>query len=85
VTTFEPGARLVFTQGFVRSPLSAAFLATSPAATITDGLEVLVQDVMAAITTDPFFSSKVSSSRETVTRWSWSSAPAPARICRRSS
>jgi hypothetical protein len=49
----EPGASEVFTHGFDRSPFSAAFLATSPAASITEGLEVLVQLVMAAMTTDP--------------------------------
>ena len=36
------------------SPRSTAFLARSPAASMTDGFEVLVQEVMAAITTDPF-------------------------------
>src|SRR6266568_256180 len=53
VTTFEPGARLVFTQDRVWRPFSTAFLAANPAATITDGFEVLVQLVIAAITTDP--------------------------------
>ena len=53
MTTFEPGARLVFTQGLVLSPFSTAFLASRPAATITDGFEVLVQLVMAAMTTEP--------------------------------
>jgi len=53
VTTFDPGARLVFTQGRVRSPFSTAFFATSPAPIITEGLEVFVQLVMAAITTVP--------------------------------
>ena len=36
------------------SPFSTAFFATSPAATITDGFEVLVQLVIAAITTLPW-------------------------------
>ena len=36
-------------------PKAAAFFATSPAATITEGLEVFVQLVMAAIKTLPFF------------------------------
>ena len=53
MTTFEPGARLALTQGLVSSPCSTAFLARSPAATITDGFEVLVQLVIAAITTEP--------------------------------
>src|SRR6185312_959228 len=57
VTTFEPGASDVFTHGLLESPLSTAFLASSPAATITDGFEVLVQLVMAAMTTEPFFTS----------------------------
>jgi hypothetical protein len=38
-------------------PFSIAFLAMSPAASITSGLDVFVQDVIAAITTDPFLSS----------------------------
>ena len=49
----SPGARLVFTHGFTRSPRAAAFCATRPAPSITDGFEVLVQLVMAAITTEP--------------------------------
>ena len=53
VTTFDPGARLVFTHGLVIRPLSTAFLASSPAASITLGLDVLVQLVIAAITTEP--------------------------------
>ena len=53
MTTFDPGARLVFTQGFDVSPRSTAFLASRPAAIITLGFEVLVQLVIAAITTDP--------------------------------
>src|SRR5665213_1330842 len=39
VTTFEPGARLVFTHGLLLSPFSTAFFASSPAPTITDGFE----------------------------------------------
>ena len=53
MTTFEPGARLVFTHGLRVSPRSNAFLATSPAPIITLGFEVLVQLVIAAITTAP--------------------------------
>src|SRR5437762_9978191 len=53
VTTFEPGARLVFTHGRDLSPYSTALFATRPAATMTDGLDVLVQLVIAAITTEP--------------------------------
>src|SRR5207248_2082908 len=54
MTTLEPGASVVFTQGLRASPASTAFLASSAAPTITDGLEVLVQEVMAAITTEPW-------------------------------
>jgi hypothetical protein len=53
VTTFEPGARLVFTQGCRMSPRSTAFFASRPAAIITLGFDVFVQLVMAAITTEP--------------------------------
>src|SRR5262245_60451973 len=53
MTTFEPGARLVFTHGFTCRPRSTAFLAINPAASITDGFDVLVQLVMAAMTTEP--------------------------------
>src|SRR2546428_10555090 len=52
VTTFEPGARLVFTHGCDLRPFSTAFFATRPAAIITDGFDVLVQLVIAAVTTD---------------------------------
>src|SRR5215469_11393596 len=54
MTTFEPGARVVFTQGLRSRPASTAFFATSAAPTITDGFEVFVQEVMAAMTTDPW-------------------------------
>ena len=53
MTTRDPGARLVFTQGFELSSRSTAFLASNPAPIMTDGFEVLVQLVMAAITTAP--------------------------------
>jgi len=53
VATLDPGASEVFTHGFVASPLSTAFFASSPAASITLGLDVLVQLVIAAITTAP--------------------------------
>ena len=54
MTTFEPGARVVFTQGFEVNPFSTAFLARSAAPSITEGFEVFVQDVIDAITTSPF-------------------------------
>src|SRR5580658_9983476 len=53
MTTREPGASDVLTQGLDRSPRATAFLASRPAATRTWGFEVLVQLVMAAMTTSP--------------------------------
>src|SRR5688572_14464803 len=53
VTTCEPGARLVLTHGLVVSPRSFALRASNPAAIITDGFDVFVQLVIAAITTEP--------------------------------
>src|SRR5688572_26091660 len=53
VTTFDPGARLVFTHGLRRSPFSTAFFAIRPAPTMTLGFDVLVQLVIAAMTTAP--------------------------------
>src|SRR5579872_6686781 len=58
VTTLEPGASEVFTQGLDVRPFVWALRARRPAATSTAGLEVLVQLVMAAITTAPSLSSK---------------------------
>src|SRR5215831_10543375 len=55
MTTLDPGARLVFTQGLAFNPRSTAFFASKPAASMTDGFDVLVQLVMAAMTTEPFF------------------------------
>src|SRR3954464_3261572 len=49
----EPGARLVFTQGFTLRPRLTAFRASSPAPIMTLGFDVLVQLVIAATTTDP--------------------------------
>src|SRR6266542_1920650 len=48
MTTFEPGASVVFTQGLLVRPRSTAFFARSAAATITDGLDVFVHDVPSA-------------------------------------
>jgi hypothetical protein len=62
VTTLDPGARLVFTQGHDRRPFSTAFFASKPAAIMTDGFDVLVQLVIAAMTTDPCRSSQSSPS-----------------------
>ena len=49
---------LVFTQGLVVRPFSTAFLASSAAPSITDGLEVLVHEVMPATTTAPWSRTK---------------------------
>src|ERR1700744_4549873 len=57
-TTWLPGASEVFTHGFPFRPLAAALRANRPAPISTLGLEVLVQDVMAAITTSPWPRSK---------------------------
>src|SRR3954469_8242940 len=57
-TTCEPGASEVFTHGFALRPLAAALRARRPAAINTDGFDVLVQEVMAAITTSPWPMSK---------------------------
>ena len=56
VTTIEPGARLVFTHGRCLRPDSTAFRARRPAPTMTDGFEVFVQLVIAAMTTEPSWS-----------------------------
>src|ERR1700730_5320183 len=53
-TTCDPGASEVFTQGLTFSPLAAALRASRPAPTITLGFDVLVHDVIAAITTSPW-------------------------------
>ncbi len=53
VTTLLPGAREVLTQGLRVRPSSFALRATSPAAMSTSGLEVLVHEVIAAMTIEP--------------------------------
>ncbi len=53
MTTRDPGASEVFTQGLARSPRATAARASRPAATMTWGFDVFVQLVMAAITTSP--------------------------------
>ncbi len=45
---------MVLTHGLRVRPFSTAFLATSAAATMTYGFEVLVQEVMAATVTAPW-------------------------------
>jgi hypothetical protein len=54
VTTREPGASEVLTQGLGVRPSSCAFFATRPAPIMTEGLLVLVQLVIDAITTSPW-------------------------------
>ena len=54
MTTREPGPSEVFTEGFTVSPFALAFCASNPAASMTLGLEVFVQDVMAAMRTEPW-------------------------------
>ena len=51
--TLEPGANEDFTQGLRTKPSSLAFFANNAAATTLRGLEVFVQEVMAAIITAP--------------------------------
>ena len=53
LTTREPGASDVFTHGLTVRPSSTAFFASNPAASMTAGFDVLVHDVMAAMTTPP--------------------------------
>ncbi|CKQ02232.1 Uncharacterised protein [Mycobacterium tuberculosis] len=55
---------MVFTHGFEVSPFSTALRASSAAPSITSGLEVLVQDVIAAITTAPWSSTNSPSSSD---------------------
>ncbi len=57
MTTLEPGASEVLTHGLERRPRASALRARMPAPIITDGFDVLVQLVIAAITTWPWSSS----------------------------
>ena len=76
MTTLEPGASVVFTHGLEASPASTAFLASSAAPTMTDGFEVLVHEVMAAITTEPW-STEVVVPSSSVTCAGWDGRPDP--------
>src|ERR1700742_5384621 len=58
-TTWLPGASDVFTQGLALRPFFAALRASRPAPISTLGLDVLVQEVIAAITTSPWPRSKL--------------------------
>src|SRR5262249_32819332 len=66
-TTWLPGASEVFTHGLAFRPFAAALRASRPAPIRTLGLEVLVQEVIAAITTSPWPRSKLRTS--TAERW----------------
>src|SRR5215467_11632268 len=57
MTTLDPGASVVLTHGFAARPRSTALRASRAAPIITCGLDVFVQDVMEAMTTDPWSSS----------------------------
>ncbi|MCY1231903.1 hypothetical protein D9M68_656720 [compost metagenome] len=57
-TTCDPGASEVLTHGLDFRPLATALRASRPAAISTDGLEVLVHDVIAAMATSPWPRSK---------------------------
>src|SRR5215472_11266736 len=54
MTTLDPGASVVFTHGLRVRPASTAFRASSAAPTITNGFDVLVHEVIAAMTTEPW-------------------------------
>src|SRR6266851_6004972 len=53
-TTCDPGASEVFTHGLTVRPFATALRASRPAPIITSGFDVLVHDVIAAITTSPW-------------------------------
>lgn len=55
---------VVFTHGLETKPFSTALRASSAAPSITSGLEVLVHDVTAAITTAPWSSTNSPSSSD---------------------
>ena len=71
MTTFDPGASVVFTHGLRCNPRSTAFFASSAAAIITDGFDVFVHEVMAAITTAPWSSSNSVPSSSTTATCLW--------------
>src|SRR5690606_22060399 len=74
LTTCEPGAIEVFTHGLTDRPFSTALRASRAAPSITDGFEVLVHDVIEAITTAPWSSSNSPRSSE-VTFTGWDTLP----------
>ena len=54
MTTLEPGASDVLTHGLRSSPRATALRASSPAPSMTEGFDVFVQLVIAAMTTSPW-------------------------------
>ena len=66
MTTLDPGASVVFTHGLRSRPLSTAFFASSAAPSMTDGLDVLVHEVIAAMATAPWSISNDAPSSVTV-------------------
>src|SRR6185503_18184181 len=81
MTTFEPGASVVFTHGLRSSPRSTAFLASSAAPIMTDGLDVLVHEVIAAMATAPWSISNVAPSRLTRVGWLTRPSAPSAAVC----
>ena len=77
VTTLLPGARLGLTHGLIESPSSMALRASRPAATMTLGLLVLVQLVIAAITMSPCLSSQSRPSIAALSVFRDASTPCP--------
>src|SRR5262249_60122844 len=76
---WDRGASVVFPHGWRSGPASTALRASSAAPTITDGLEVLVHEVMAAITTEPWSTAVlVPSSRVTWAGWDGRPVASPA-------
>src|SRR3954451_565419 len=75
MTTREPRASDVFTHGLVVRPFLTALRARRPAASITDGFDVFVQLVMAAITTCPWSRSKRVPSESVTGTERWGRAP----------
>src|SRR5437868_11507583 len=73
----EPGASDVLTQAGTWSPRSTAVLASNPAAIITDGLEVFVQLVIAAMTTLPWLRAD---GKSCGTCSSWRKSPTPIAV-----
>src|SRR5206468_462079 len=84
MTTLDPGASVVFTQGLRLSPRSTALRASSAAPSITCGLDVLVHDVIAAITTAPWSSSNSAPSSPRTCTGALTRPPAPTAALSRS-